>query len=380
MRCTTMAAAALAVVGMTLSQSAQALNLLAPGDFIIAVNVDQDGSRSNPAGAEPAGDAVDGLLDKYLNFARDSSGLIVTPASGPSVVQSLVLTTANDWENRDPASYVLYGTNDPISSVDKSPGGAEKWTLISSGTLALPSARDTVADPIDFANAASYTSYRLSFPTLKNAPDGNPNSMQIAEVQLFTGAGGTGTDVLNAGDPAISIANSYPFAESPSTLLDGNTATKFLTFGKENTGVIVTPGVGPSKLNRFTFNLAGDSEGFSGRDPASFEIYGTNDPIVSVDDSRGDFENWTLLNSGTLTYDPANEGLVGPIHVGSTDFYTSYKIVFPTLRGTLDGSLVTNSMQISELQLIGSVPEPSTVALVGLGLVGLVACRRFARR
>src|SRR5690606_12090174 len=98
---TTMAAAALAVVGMTLSQSAQALNLLAPGDFIIAVNVDQDGSRSNPAGAEPAGDAVDGLLDKYLNFARDSSGLIVTPASGPSVVQSLVLTTANDWENRD---------------------------------------------------------------------------------------------------------------------------------------------------------------------------------------------------------------------------------------------------------------------------------------
>src|SRR5690606_36369477 len=110
--------------------------------------------------------------------------------------------------------------------------------------------------------------------------------------------------------------NSYPENESPSRLIDGDTGTKFLSFGKENTGVIVTPSIGPSVLRHFTFNLANDSEAFSGRDPVEFEVYGTNDPISSVDDGQGDSENWTLLNSGTLDYAPQNFGLVGWIPVG----------------------------------------------------------------
>src|SRR5690606_32467599 len=230
----------------------------------------------------------------------------------------------------------------------------------------------------DFLNVTPYSSYRLTFPTLKDS--GGANSMQIAEVQFYTGANATGSAILAPGDTALAIdtdpRNIAPAAEGPANLLDGDTTTKFLSFGKDQSGVIVTPGVGPSVLSRFTMNLAGDSEGFSGRDPFSYEVYGTNDAIVSEENGRGLGETWTLVNSDSMSYDPVNEGFVGPFEVGATEFYTSYKILFPTLRN----SAGANSLQISELQLIGRVPEPSSVALLLAGLVGLAFHSRTAMR
>ncbi len=66
--------------------------------------------------------------------------------------------------------------------------------MISSGSLALPEGRNAGGNiPVDpathhnqtvlFANSAWYTSYRITFPTLKDAAAAN--SMQIAEVQLL---------------------------------------------------------------------------------------------------------------------------------------------------------------------------------------------------
>ncbi len=377
MRCRSLAVAALVTVASCLGQSVYALNLLAPGDFIISVNVDQDssvttGSQSYPVG-EPPANAIDGTNAKYLNFRKENTGIIVTPQAS-SIVKSMVITTANDAQDRDPTSYSLFGTTDPITSGNNSAGWGEDWTLISSGPLDLPKgdgSRNQPGTPVDFANDTSYTSYRLVFPTLFNAPA--TNSMQIAEVQLFDDLGGAGNSILSPGDPVQSVLPStYPAAEGPVNLIDGNSATKFLSFGKENTGVIVTPGVGPSVLSRFTMTLANDSATQSGRDPVAFEIYGTNDPIESLNDSPGNGEDWTLLNSGTMEYEAANFATVGPFHVGATEYYESYKIIFPTLRDTGN-----NSMQIAELQLIGSVPEPTTVALLGMGLVGLMASRRW---
>lgn len=381
MRCMTITAAAMVAVALTMGQSAQALNLLAPGDFIISVNVDQKssvgtGGQSYPGG-EPPANAIDGTLNKYLNFRKENTGIIVTPDAA-SIVKSMVITTANDAEERDPASYALYGTNDVISSGNNSAGWGETWTLISEGPLTLPKgvgSRNQVGAPVDIVNSDSYTSYRLVFPTLFNGPA--TNSMQIAEVQFYDDAGGAGNAILAPTNPVLSVLPStYPANEGPANLLDGDTGTKFLSFGKENTGVIVTPAIGPSVLRHFSFNLANDSEGFSGRDPVEFEIYGTNDPITSPNDSPGDAETWTLLNSGTLDYAPENFGLVGPIPVGATDYYTSYKVVFPTIRD----SATANSLQISELQFIGSIPEPSTYALLTLGLVAAGLGRRAARR
>jgi hypothetical protein len=121
---------------------------------------------------------------KYLNFGEEKSGLIITNSSGPVQIWNMRLSTAGDVPDRDPASFELYGTNDPIQSVENSNGqGGEVWILLSSGPLSLPAARNDASTIIPINAAAAYTSYRVVFPTVKNAAAAN--SMQIADVQLY---------------------------------------------------------------------------------------------------------------------------------------------------------------------------------------------------
>ncbi len=161
-------------------------------------------TNSSYPGNENPSDALDGnQFTKYLNFGEENSGLIVTPNSGASTVRSFRLTTANDAVERDPASWALYGTNDSIHSDDNSTGLAENWTLVGSGDLSLPSARRAAGPVVSFANSTAYTSYKLLFPTVKNA--GAANSMQVADISFFQSTNGTGSNVLSAGDPVLAV-------------------------------------------------------------------------------------------------------------------------------------------------------------------------------
>ncbi|MFP6872643.1 MAG: LamG-like jellyroll fold domain-containing protein, partial [Verrucomicrobiales bacterium] len=163
-----------------------------------------------PGGEAPA-KAIDGNYgSKYLNFSKYGIGLIVTPAGGASVAEKLELSTANDAEGRDPSSYVVSGTNDAISSAENGHGASENWTEISSGALALPAGRSVQkAQTVTFANATAYTSYKIVFGTIKNDGD---NSMQIAEVQLLTGADAA---IISAGDAVVGIGGGPSGAAGP---------------------------------------------------------------------------------------------------------------------------------------------------------------------
>jgi hypothetical protein len=172
--------------------SAQVGDVTAPGDPIILVNGLNDGDTSS--GPPPAGEIVDHAIDnvrqKYLNFLDLGSGFIVTPSRGSTILTGLRLYTANDAVERDPASYLLEGSNT---------GTGGPWIPISSGPLFLPSGRNITTAPfsgltpidaatdfqqtLEFINILSYASYRLTFPTLKDAP--LANSMQIAEVEFL---------------------------------------------------------------------------------------------------------------------------------------------------------------------------------------------------
>jgi glucose/arabinose dehydrogenase len=154
--------------------------ILSPGDAIIAI--DGDGDSSSP-GNEGVGNAIDGSLNKYLNFGKLNSGFIVTPATPGTIVQSFQITTANDAVDRDPTTWQLFGTNSTIVSAQNSAGTSEPWTLITSGNMALPSARNTLGPMVSFSNATPYNSYKLVFTGVKNS--GAANSMQIGEVQFF---------------------------------------------------------------------------------------------------------------------------------------------------------------------------------------------------
>jgi hypothetical protein len=345
--------------------------LLSPGDPIIAV--DADGLVSSSSSSYPGGEAPPKALDgdsgtKYLNFAGPSTGFIVTPA-GASAVRSFTLTTANDAEGRDPVTWKLWGTNNPIVSVDNSTGLAEPWTLIGEGTVSLPAERKTLGPVVGVSNDTLYSSYRMLFPTLKG-----DSLMQIADVAYYDTSDASGWPVSSATDPILAIHapdprqdSRYPGNESPANAVDA-TLNKYLNFGKQNSGLIVTPSIGPTIVDGFEITTANDSEE---RDPASWALYGTNDAIVSGDNTEGNAESWALIASGDIAL-PADRNTLGPlVSFANGAEYLSYKMLFPTLKN----ADATNSMQIAELQLYG-VPEPATMCLLGLGGLALLRRRR----
>ncbi len=152
---------------------------------------------NNWPGAEGPQHAVDGVGQKYLNFGEFNSGIVITPQAGPSVATTLKLWTANDAQERDPASYELYGTNAPLGD---GPFPVATFSLIASGDLALPTSRnpggavalnDANLQTVEFnGNGTVYTSYMIIFPTVRNAA--GANSMQIAEIQLEGSSGPLG--------------------------------------------------------------------------------------------------------------------------------------------------------------------------------------------
>jgi len=148
-----------------------------PGDPVVPT------SDNHPAG-EHAGFAIDNdASTKYLNFDKLDTGLTISTGGG--VVTGLGLTSANDSPDRDPASFVLSGSND---------GGAT-FTEIASGDVAAFTARFERQE-LSFANETGYSTYHLIFPTVAN--EGGANSMQIAEIELI----GTAWGIYNLGTTA----------------------------------------------------------------------------------------------------------------------------------------------------------------------------------
>jgi hypothetical protein len=140
-------------------------------------------------GAEGVANAINNTTGKYLNFGKDPTsspfegpvGLTVTLSRGATAVKGIRVFTANDAENRDPIDYVLEGSNDGTT-----------FTQVSSGSLALPSARNTptgqnivggVNQTVLFDNTTAYSTYRVTFNNVKN--NATANSMQIAELDLL---------------------------------------------------------------------------------------------------------------------------------------------------------------------------------------------------
>lgn len=134
---------------------------------------------------EPPGFAIDGNFNnKYLNFGKTGTGLIVTPTAGSAglALDGLSFYTANDAPERDPASYSVYGSSSLLSvNAAETAYATGSMTLLASGGLSLPDTRLTGPhSPVTWANETAYASYLIVFDTVKNPSAAN--SMQIAEV------------------------------------------------------------------------------------------------------------------------------------------------------------------------------------------------------
>jgi hypothetical protein len=339
-----------------LFSSASAFDIFQPGDAIVAIDRDITTGSDFPGGEAPANILDGNTATKYLNFGETNTGFVVTPAFGSSILQSFSIATANDSPERDPFSYIIQGTNDNVSGLAENiNGNAFNWTDIAVGDfteLAVDPGRFFTISPISFANSTAYTSYRMIFPTVRDAAAAN--SMQVADVNFFTGMGGTGSSILAPGDfiRAVRIGDfvttsNYPAGEAPANVLDRNSGTKYLNFGEERSGFIVTPEFGGSVATAFEIVTANDA---IERDPASYEIWGTNElPISTPDNGAGDEQMWTLIQSGTLDLPTDRFASSGQIPISNSEVYGAYRIVFPTVRD----AATANSMQIADFRLIG---------------------------
>jgi len=299
-----------------------------PGDAIVA-------SSNNSPGSEGVANVIDNQPTKYLNFDGGSglpTGFTVTPSVGTTVVRGLTLTSANDGPERDPATYVLEGSNN----------GAN-WTQISQGDVPPFGATRFLKVQVDFVNNAAYKQYRLTFPTTRGP---STCCMQVSEVELLGFV--TPPDVTQPGDPIVASSNNSPGSEGVANVID-NQPTKYLNFDGGSalpTGFTVSPSVGGTIVTGIGLTSANDA---ADRDPADFTLEGSLDGKL-----------FTVIAQGTVPAFPARFQTHNIFFPNALAFNT-YRVTFPHTQGPS-----TCCMQISEVELFGvTAPVPSDVTQPG---------------
>jgi hypothetical protein len=143
-----------------------------------------------------------------------------------------------------------------------------------------------------------------------------------------------------------------PPGEGATNAFDGNTSTKYLNFDKKNAGVTVKLSQG-RVVQKFTITTAND---FSGRDPTSYKLYGSNNGT-----------NWTLIKQDTLSLSESRYWTSPEIATGNTTAYVYYFILFPTTKSGDGCGLNCDSMQIGEVTYYYDLNDGVTSTDTGSG-------------
>jgi len=322
---------------------------------------------TNPGNNWPSAESPDKVVDantgtKFLTYRNSNAGVILKPTNSSVVFNCLSLSTANDASERDPASFILYGSSSNLTGNASTSIPISSLTQIASGNVTMLDTRNAGPTVIQFANSVAYTSYVVVFPTVRSTVSNN--LMQISEIQLSQGAtpplavamaDARGGQLSGSNFSFGSIGNSNPgtnwlAGESPDHAMDGNVNTKFAIFRSSGAGLLASPQAGSARMNTLTLWTANDSPE---RDPATYQVYGFPTRITQTSGTLA-VGNGTLLANGTVTL-PADRNS-GPVQVdfNNSTAYASYLVVFPTVKN----SPSTNLTQISEVQFsYNGVPD-----------------------
>jgi hypothetical protein len=147
-------------------------------------------------------------------------------------------------------------------------------------------------------------------------------------------------------------SNNSPSGEGAAQAFDGNVNTKYLNFDKKNAGVTVRLSQG-RVVQKFTITTAND---FSGRDPTSYKLYGSNNGV-----------NWTLIKQDSLSLSESRYWTSPEIATGNTTAYVYYFILFPTTKSGDGCGLNCDSMQIAEVTYYYDLNDGVTSTDTGSG-------------
>ena len=193
-----------------------------------------------------------------------------------------------------------------------------------------------------------------------------PSSTPLAAGQTAAPATPTPNwQTVNTNSNPVVISNIYPTSnnsppgEGAANAFDGNPNTKYLNFDKANAGVTVKLSQG-RVVQKFTITTAND---FSGRDPTSYKLYGSNDGVT-----------WTLIKQDSLSLSESRYWTSPEIQTGNTTAYVYYFILFPTTKAgnapagcTGQCALPYDSMQIGEVTYYYDLNDGVTSTATGSG-------------
>jgi hypothetical protein len=313
----------------------------------------------------------DTWLDGFVNETGSTVGYFESPFAEQTIVhggrQSMPLEYNNagvatseadfdvgqDWSINGIQSLTLYFYGDVTNSA------AQLYVKIDNKRIDYDGPAINITRPswqmwsIDLTEAGNVSNVNALTIGIEGA--GATGLLFIDDVRLYpevlddsspdiTGAGDTVQGVPNDGVTTGGNDNGWPAGETPDLAIDDDTATKFLHFKGETepTGIQITPLLGATTVNGITFTTANDAPE---RDPASFELYGSNGaidgPYTLI--ASGDIVDFTQADAW-----PRFTKNATPITFDNDVAYTHYQVLFPTVRDP--GS--ANSMQIAEVELI----------------------------
>jgi len=152
-----------------------------------------------------------------------------------------------------------------------------------------------------------------------------------------------GLDLVLLGAAVAGIApkdNRSPPNESPRQAIDNNPKTKYLNFGKEGSGLILTIPGPPLLVTGLELASANDHPD---RDPASYLLEGSLDG-----------KSFTRIEARTLSPFP-DRFKAQLLQIENTEAYSVYRLTFPALRGGPGA----DAMQIGKVRLFaGPKPQP----------------------
>ncbi|HWD17968.1 MAG TPA: hypothetical protein VHB20_01710, partial [Verrucomicrobiae bacterium] len=253
---------------------------------------------------------------KYWEFIPLTANVTATtlPASNV-IVSAATLNGSVGLSSLAAGAWFQYGTTAAYGSVTP-------IQLLGSGSNTVPVA----AALASLAPSATYH-YRL---VATNAVTTNYG----ADMTFITFPADGQVDITEPYDPIqLAGGGSSPAGQEVGYATDDSLATKYLNFGKLNTGLTIRPSFSSRVAQGLTLVSAPDSPE---RDPASYVLSGSSDGT-----------HFTTIASGQVPIFP-QRSYIQSFSFTNAAAYPYYKLIFPTVAN----SSSANSMQIGEVELL----------------------------